>query len=312
LPKYVKIIINLDNNMSKLERIQTFITVIDEGSFIGAAKKLNTAPATITRQVHALEQELGVQLIERTTRRLKLTEIGQHYFEEAKKLIDQLISTENLIAQSHSEPTGRLKVNVTRFTAIRYILPHLKEFMQQYPKINLTLDLAERFPDMDKEEVDLVFALAIEGSPDVVRRKVFGAKMLFCASPEYLQQYGVPQKPDDLKQHRFISHTMRKPPDVLNFRNHPPIRVNPILGVNDSLAMQRCALNGIGFVMIFDFFAQQYLESGELVEILKDYSEDDKPLYLYYKQNKYLDPKIRAFIDFFMDKVPKSPDPCQH
>ncbi|MDO8954954.1 MAG: LysR family transcriptional regulator [Gammaproteobacteria bacterium] len=288
--------------MSKLDRIYTFVSVVEQNSFINAAKKLKTAPATITRQINALEAELGIQLIIRTTRRLKLTEIGDLYYVEAKKLLEQFDATESLIAQSQSEPSGKLTVSLHRYFARWLVEPHLAEFMQTYPKIALHLNLGEFVPDFTLESSDIIFGTLGDGPADSVRKRIMSSEFIYCASPKYLAQYGTPLKPTDLINHRIIVHTIRRPADQLTFRNHAPLHINPVLWLNDSSMMKQAAINGLGIIKILNFRVEQALKAGRLVKILPSYGEVDYPVYLYYRANRYLDPKIRAFIDFFLQK----------
>lgn len=290
--------------MSKIDRIQAFVNVIEQNGFNNAAKKLKTAAGTITRQINALEAELGVRLIERTTRRFKLTDIGQAYYDEAKKLIEQLQITDNLISQSQAEPIGTLKVTAHRYFAVHYVMPHLAQFMKQYPKINLHINFSETDPNFDRDDTDLLFGTLGDGAPDLVRRRMTSGKFIFCASPEYLKKHGTPKKPEDLLQHAFITHTLRQPPDLISFRNHPPLYSQPILWLNDSQSMIDAALAHIGIIKVLDFRVQEELKRGRLIEFLSNYAELDYPIYLYYRNTRYLDPKIRVFIDFFTQKLP--------
>lgn len=293
--------------MSKLDRIHTFVTVIEQNSFVNAAKKLKTAPATITRQISALEAELGIQLIARTTRRLKLTEMGELYFIEAQKLIEQFKHTENLIAQSHIEPSGKLSVTAHRYFAKTMLTPHLAGFLARYPKITLHLQLAELAPQFNSIDSDIIFGTLGDGPSDTVRRRIASGQFILCAAPAYLKQFGTPLKPIELNQHRFITHTIRQPADILNFNHHPPLRVQPILWLDDSETMVQAALDGLGIIKVLDFRVSEALAAGTLVSILDEFSETEHPVYLYYRRQRYIDAKIRAFIDYFLSKLPPEP-----
>jgi DNA-binding transcriptional LysR family regulator len=289
--------------MSKLERIHTFINVTEQNSFVAAAKKLGVSPATVTRQISLLEEELGVQLIRRTTRSLHLTAIGQRYYQEAKKLIEQFVDTERLIAQSQDEPSGKLKILATRFFLESVVIPHLAEFQELYPNVNIYLEWAERFPNFDKEGVDVFFGTALEGPADLVRKRILTSAFIFCASPQYLAKFGTPKKPEDINRHHYIAHLGRTNPDMVDFHGHPSICVKPALWVNDLRAMIAAATSGIGIIKAHSHVVSQYLEAKRLVEVYPEYRDPDYPAYLYYQPNRYLEPKIRKFIDFYLDKL---------
>lgn len=290
--------------MSKLERIKTFITVVEEQGFGLAAKKLHLTAAAVSKQVQGLEDQLGITLLQRSTRHLELTPLGQQYFLEVKKALGQLDAAEALINQATAEPTGLLRVTAARYFGVNFILPYLSEFLQSYPKIRLDLELAERFPDLMREEIDLLIGVSRdESAPELVRRRILSTRYIFCASPGYLKKFGMPAKPEDLKQHRYITHTIRNEINYVNFQSYGNVYLEPYLYLNDTRAMRECALQGLGIVKLHDYSIKKDIESGKLIEILKKYSIEELPVYLFYRSSRHLDPKIRVFIDFYLNKI---------
>ncbi|KTD19297.1 transcriptional regulator [Legionella lansingensis] len=285
--------------MSKLERIATFISVIEENGFAAAARKKGVSTAAISRQITALEKELGVQLLNRTTRQISLTEIGEEYFQQCKKVLSELQEAESAITKSKNEATGALHIMANRYFAITHILPRLSEFMELNPKVCIHFQLAERFPNLEKEGIDVLFGVSIEGSSELVRRRVITTRYILCASPSYLEKYGIPEHPSDLVKHRYITHSIRKPNNVVSFKNGKEIHINPTLWLNDSYAMRECAIHDMGIVNLHDYMVTDAIKKGELIEILREYQEPHKNVYLYYQQSRYLQPKIRRFIDFY-------------
>lgn len=288
--------------MSKIERISAFISVIEKGSFAAAARKNHISTAAISRQVSALEAELGAQLLRRTTRHLELTEIGEQYYAQCKGALRQLQDAEIAIAASKEEATGKLTIMANRYFGIRHILPKLSEFMQLNPKLRIDFQLAERFPKLEKEGIDILFGVSVEGDEQLVRKRVATTKYVLCASPGYLKKYGTPQKPTDLSSHKYITHSMRKPEDVITFKDQE-VHVNPILSLNDTYAMRGCALRDMGIINLHDYMVADALQEGTLIEILAKYQEPQKNVYLYYQQSRYLMPKIRRFIDFYTEDL---------
>ncbi|MDF2866717.1 MAG: dmlR [Gammaproteobacteria bacterium] len=285
--------------MSKFERINTFIKVIEENSFTAAARTLQISPAAVSKQITALEKALGVQLLKRNTRRLHLTAIGEQYYLTCKQALNQVLETETLITWGQKEPSGTLRITANRYFAENYLLPRLAGFLAHYPKITLHLELAERFPDLAQEGIDILFGVSLLGSTDLVCRKVMSTRYVLCASPSYLTQYGKPQIPADLKQHRYITHSMRQPANTLTFPQQQTIQVEPILWLNDANAMLQCALKGLGIVKLHEYMVKEALATGELIELLPQFNEPDLPVYLYYQPSRHLQPKIRCFIDFY-------------
>lgn len=292
--------------MSKLERIKTFITVVEEQGFGLAAKKLHVTPAAVSKQIQSLEDQLGVSLLQRSTRRLELTELGQQYFIEVKKALKQLNEADALINQAAAEPIGRLRVTAARYFAVNFILPYLNEFLRTYPKIRLDLELAERFPDLHREDIDLLMGLnKYEGMPDLIQRKILSTRYVFCASPDYFKNFGIPESPEQLKQHRYITHVIRNEVNYVSFNKYGNVYLEPYLYLNDTQAMRECALQGLGIVKLHHYFVKKELESSKLVEIFKKYSTEEIPVYLFYQSSRHLDPKIRVFIDFYLNKIQK-------
>lgn len=285
--------------MNKLECIITFIAVVEENGFAAAAKKHRVSTAAVSRQITALEHALGAQLLRRTTRRLSLTEVGSEYYQQCKKTLSALQAAEEAVVGSQKEATGLLHVMSNRYFAEKFILPRLKTFMQQNPKLRIKLEVAERFPDLSIEGIDLIFGVSMEGPPELIRRKVASTRYVLCAAPNYLKKQGTPKTPADLAKHSYITHTMRVPDNVLKFDENIEVYVDPILWLNDSRAMLDCALQGLGVVRLHDYIVDEALANKKLIEILPQYNCSEIPVFLYYQQNKYLQPKIRKFIDFY-------------
>ncbi len=292
--------------MSKFERIATFISVIEENGFAAAARKKDVSTAAISRQIAALEKDLGIQLLNRTTRQISLTEIGEDYFQQCKKILSELQEAENAITKSKNKATGSLHVMANRYFAVTHILPRLAEFMRLNPQVRVHFQLAERFPHLEKEGIDILFGVSIEGAAELVRRRVSGTRYVLCASPRYLKKYGVPKHPSDLVKHKYITHSIRQPNNVVYFKEGKEIHVNPILWLNDSYAMRECAIHGMGIVNLHDYMVADAIKEKKLIEILREYQEPYKNIYLYYQKSRYLQPKIRRFIDFFGVRSPLS------
>lgn len=287
--------------MSKFERISGFISVVEENGFAAAARKKGVSTAAISRQITALEHELHVQLLNRTTRQLSLTEIGKAYYQQCKKVLKELQEAESAITKSRNEATGTLHIMANRYFAITYLVPKLSEFMNLNPQAQVHFQLAERFPNLEKEGIDILFGVSIEGSDELVHRRVTSTRYVLCASPNYLAKYGIPKQPSELIKHKYITHSIRKPNDIISFKEGKEIHVNPSLHLNDSYAMRECALRDMGIVNLHDYMVADAIKEGQLIEILREYQESDKNVYLYYQQSRYLQPKIRRFIDFYLD-----------
>lgn len=289
--------------MSKFDRIATFVSVFSEGSFAAAARKSGISTAAISKQVSLLEEELGFTLLQRSTRKLFLTEAGALYFEQAKKLLSDMAAMDSMALEMRKEPLGTLKVASQRYFAENYILPYLADFLKCYPKIRLQLELLERFADLEKEGIDMLIGMSRAPSLNVKQKTIGYTNYVLCASPKYLKSFGVPRKPHDLqKTHRYINHILRTPVHLTKFKDEQELYIEPYLLLNDTRAMRECALNGIGIVKLHRYVVEDALSEGKLLELLAEYNEPKQPIYVSYLPHKHVPPRIRVFMDYFIQR----------
>ncbi len=288
--------------MDKLKLMKTFMLIVEEGSIVQAAKSLGITKAAASKQLIDLENSLNTQLLQRTTRSLKLTDAGQSFYQSAKRIFMTISEAEFMITHTHEKPSGVLRITSHRYFGERYIVNNLKEFIKLYPDLKIDLELADRFPDLEKENIDVLCGVGHEGPDYLVRKKVLSTYHILCASLTILR-IGIHKTPNDLKQHRYITHSFRNPDNLLVFSNHKEVYLDYHIRVNDAQAMLRCALQGLGIAKIYDYFVEESIRKGELVELLQKYREPQKSLYVFYQQHKFVQPKIRLFLDFLYEKV---------
>jgi DNA-binding transcriptional LysR family regulator len=289
--------------MPDLSQIETFVLTADLGSLAAAARKLGISSAAVSKQLTRLEEELGLQLLMRSTRRLELTEVGINYCHQCRRILDEVEAASALISQVKVLPSGVLRVVSGRHFANAYIVPHMKEFLLKYPKIELNLELAERVPDLNLESIDVLIGMSISASGDDIQKRIATTAYTFCASLDYLEQFGIPKKPGDLKKHRYITHSMRKPDNELIFRGNERITLSPYIRVNDTQAMLNFALEGLGIVMLHHYVVKEHIERGALQELLTSYISMEVPIYVAYPQRRFISSKVRCFIDFVLEKM---------
>ncbi len=289
--------------MSHLDEIESFIQVVEKNSFTLAAKNLGISAAAVSKQINALEKRLAVQLLSRSTRKIELTEVGQNYYQQCQRILIELHEAEILVSQIKKEPSGILRVVASNYYGERYVIPHLAEFMSLYPKVELHIELAERFPDLAQENIDILIGTSFEGPPDLIRRKICSGQYVLCATKKYLAKYGVPKKPADLIHHRYIEHSMRHPYGIINLKNDQSITVKPILFLNSTKEMISCALQDIGIIKLHHYALEELIQSHQLCEILPEYRDIKRNVYLFYQSSRFVQPKIRHFIDFVVKKM---------
>ncbi len=289
--------------MQNLSQLKTFVLTSKLGSLAAVARTLKISPAAVSKQLTKLEDELGIQLLIRTTRRLQLTEIGMNYYQQALRIMEEVDAASTLISEGKAVPFGNLKIVSGRHFAASYIVPHIKEFLLKYPQIELNLELAERIPDLNLEGIDVLIGMSISANEEAIQKRIATTSYSFCASPEYLKLFGIPKKPEDLKNHRYITHSMRKPDDELQFDGKGTIALTPYIRVNDSQTMLDFALEGLGIVKLHRYVVKKHLEDGSLQEILASYNKNEIPIYVAYPERRFIASKVRCFIDFIIEKI---------
>jgi DNA-binding transcriptional LysR family regulator len=284
--------------MSTYTRMQTFVAVIQENSFNQAAAKLNTSAAEVSRRISALESELKVKLINRTTRKLTLTKLGEIYYEDCKCIIQAVDAANHKILSQQEEPTGTLTVHYFTMTDLLPILPN---FIKQYPKITLKLIRAEVIPDFSNKDLDITIGLT-EDAPipeNCVRKKIGMSHYTLCCSPQYLKSSKPIKKPADLSGHQYITHTGRTGGDTEFFKTYLSIHLPPYLYMNDSEEMIKAATAHMGIILIHADRVQEQLKNKQLVHVLPDYALPTFNRYIIYPYDRYLERKIRVFLDCF-------------
>lgn len=284
--------------MNTLGLIQTFCKVVQCANFTAAAKELNISAAAVSKQVSLLEEQLGVLLLQRTTRHVALTEVGTHYYSQVQEVLQALDKANGLIAAAKDEPVGLLRVKGARYFMEHFIVPRLSEYQATYPKITLDLQIAERIPHLLEEDLDIVFGLSASVASNSIRKKITTTRYVVCASPDYVHTHGTPQNPADLAKHRYITHTMREPNNAWTFATGETVYLKPVIYLNDAKAMVDCAVRGLGIVIVHRYQAAQALERGDLVEMLEQHRMPQIPIFMYYHPSRYMQPKVKTWIDF--------------
>lgn len=289
--------------MVSISQMKTFVLVSDRQSFAIAARELHLSSAAISKQLILLEKELGLQLMTRTTRSVELTQIGKSYYEQCKRILEEIDIATSLVEQMKTTPQGSLKIVSGHYFASSHIVPHLREFLTLFPNIYINLELAERLPNFDEEAVDVLIGMSIPATGNVIQRKIATTRCCFCASPDYLKKFGVPKTPNDLSNHQHIIHSMRNPSNLLTFPNKEEIKLEPYLCVNDSKTMVKLAQEGLGVIKAHYSLVSELLHQKKLIEVLSSYVEREIPLYVAFPQRRYVPSKVRHFVDFILTKL---------
>ena len=291
--------------MDRLRAFEVFMTVVSRGGFARAADALDTSPANVTRYVNELEAHLGTRLLNRTSRKLSLTEGGEMLYARCKSILDDVAETEGLVSSASVEPRGRLRINAPVSFGIRHLAPLWPEFMRKYPGVELDVALIDRVVDIVDEGYDLAIRISRAGSTDHAARKLATSRNILCASPAYLARSGHPATPAGLIDHRCIGYTYAATGDewqLIDSDNNPhPVRVNCHMHTNNGDTARAAALAGQGVIWQPTFLVGNDLRAGTLVRVLPEYHLPEIDVLALYPSRRHLSAKTRAVIDFLVD-----------
>lgn len=292
------------NPMSTLDGIEIFTKAVTSGSFASAARRLGVTPSAVSRRVALLEEELGVQLLARTTRTLRLTDDGRAFYDRCVRILEELAEARVAIARSGARPSGTLRVDAPVALGRKRIASELPRFLDRYPDIRLDISFRDQLVDPVVEGLDVVIRIGALADSTLVARKLGQSRIVHCASAAYLRKHGTPKVLRDLERHACLGYLSEGRPRSFNFTTSEGVTAIDIHGpcnANDVDLLQMMALAGKGIVAMFDFLAQEHLERGTLVEVLPDHPTTVWPIHALYPKNRHLLPKVSAFLDFVAD-----------
>lgn len=297
--------------MDKLASMNVFTKVAKAGSFAAAAKELNISRAMATKHVMQLENSLGIRLLNRTTRQLSLTEVGNAYFERCLQILDDIEENELAVTHMQTEPRGTLKVASPPFFGTYHLAPAISEYLRHYPDVNVELLLQGGTVDVIEAGLDLAIHLGELAESSLIARKLATSRQVVCGAPDYFVGHGVPKTPNDLKTHNCLFNWSWPQKDHWQFRDPEGkkiiIRVGGNLQANVSGALRLAAINGLGLVMLPTYMAGHDLRKGRLQAVMTEYEPATLDINAVYPHRKNLSAKVRTFVDFLYDRFQPRP-----
>jgi len=299
--------------VESLHGILVFLRVVETGSVSGAARGLGVSTAAVSATLARLERRLEVRLLHRTTRRLGLTSEGADFYQRCKQITAALDEAELAVGRSGRVPSGVLRVGMPSALGRMWIVPHLPEFVLQYPAVSLEIVCTDFVPHTIQQGLDVAVQIGELKSSRLAVRRLAITRYVVCASPQYLAQRGMPKSPEDLAQHACL--TYRRPRNgrirEWQFRSGGGVRtmtMNGVMTCNSGEALVAAAAAGLGITQVAEYYAQSQLEHGELVEILTPYKTAGYRISaVFSRQQQPLAPKLRVFVDFLVSIFNRPP-----
>jgi DNA-binding transcriptional LysR family regulator len=293
--------------MDRLASMQIFVQVVDSGSFTAAAKRLDTATSVITHHVQVLEDHLGVQLINRTTRRLNLTEVGRTFYEHSTRILAQVEEAEQCVSILQATPRGLLRINTTENLA-RVLAPLIGEFSEAHPQMSFDVVATDHMVDLIAAGFDLALRGGTLPDSSLISRRLGVGKVIPCASPSYLERRGKPQRPEDLAEHNCLIYVALESPWRFAGRDGViSVDVSGNLRSNTWAAIRGAALCGQGIALLPILQIADDVREGRLARLLPDYDTGEVAIQAVYPASRHLSVKVRSFLDFLVKRLHEQP-----
>jgi DNA-binding transcriptional LysR family regulator len=297
--------------MEDLQRMAIFARVVEAKSFSAAARLLNLSKSLVSKQVTQLEKSVGARLLNRTTRALSLTDAGTVLYEHCSRIVEELEEARLAVGRLHAEARGLLRISASVAFGRLHIAPALPGLLDAHPELKIDMVTTDRFVDLAEEGYDVVVRIVDEAAPNVVARKLAPLNRKFCATPEYFARHGVPQTPSDLESHNCLAYTYFNPQDTWRLRGPDgdiSVHSSGNLRLNDDDALAEAVLGGLGIALLPTFIIGKDLQTGRLQAVLSDYRPvRQRHIYAIYLANRHLSAKVRAFIDYLLERFGPEP-----
>lgn len=293
--------------MDRLTGLSAFVRTADLGSFVAAGRVLGLSPSAVGKAVTKLEAQLGVRLVQRSTRSLRLTEEGRAFHERCRRILDDLDDAHESLARTREVPHGRIRVSCP-VIAYHFLMPVLPAFMERYPEIGIDLDFSDRIVDLVEEGVDIAIRSGQLPDSRLMVRALRPFRLLLCAAPAYLEHRSMPRCPRDLAGHRGIGFRFPNSGKLQDWplrrpEGEPEPRIHHVMTCNNMEALRGAVTMGLGIGCMPDFLAEAPLASGALVTVLLDHLDAPGQFNLIWPSSRHLSPKVRVLVDFLAEHL---------
>jgi DNA-binding transcriptional LysR family regulator len=293
--------------VDKLYGMKTFVRIVEAGSLTAAANALDTSLPTVVRTLAALERQLGVSLLNRTTRRIHLTDEGARYLERVRVILSAIEEAEENLIASRSEPTGKLTVTASMLFGRRYVAPIVDDFLQRHPNVSADLLFVDRVVNLIEEGVDVGIRIGNLKDSSLMAVRVGEVRRVVCASDQYLRRHGIPRVPSDVSRHRCIRHTGLASRSEWQFRigknRSVSIPITSVITCNDIDSSLNACVNGLGLGLFLSYMVAPYRKDRRFKYVLEKFETEPVPVQVVYPASKLLSSRVRAFVDECVEKL---------
>lgn len=289
--------------------MQTFVAVAEEEGFAPAARRLGVSPPVVTRSIAALEERLGARLLERTTRKVRVTEAGARYLGDCKRLLGELDDVEAAVRGAHDTARGTLGVTASVMFGRMFVAKLLVEFLAKHPQVSARALLVDQIVDLIDEGLDVAVRIARLDDSSLISAKVGAVRRVTCASPAYLKKHGVPRVPRDLLEHRTFVFSPERSAPAWAFEHRGKslsLRPRAALLVNGSEVGIEAAVAGFGITRALSYMVAQHCHAGRLAVVLEEYEAEPVPIHVVYREGRRAPARVRAFVDFLVPRLRQS------
>jgi DNA-binding transcriptional LysR family regulator len=295
--------------MDRITSLASFVKVVETGGFAAAARALEISPSSVTIHIRSLEERLGVRLLNRSTRKVSLTEIGQAYYERCVRILAELDAADETASAMQVSPRGSLRLNAS-IAIPSLIAPVIAEFVRLYPEVSIDMTMTDRMVDMVEENYDLAVRNIPIADSSLIVRKIAPYRFVICATPKYFELHGKPERPEDLARHNCLVYAQS--PWRSEWPLHGPdgealVAVSGNLRSNSAIALCSAALNDQGLLLTSSFIVADHIKAGRLIPVMGDFLRSEYAIEAIYPDRHHLTAKVRTFIDMLVKHFHEQP-----
>lgn len=298
--------------MDTLKSMKVFTTVVAAGSFAAAASRLDMSRAMASKHVLYLEERLGTRLLQRTTRKLGLTDSGAAYYERCAQILEEVEEAEAGAANLSATPRGILRLTMPISFSVRHVGPLITRYLEKYPEVQIDATLSDRRIDLIEEGLDLALRVGPSPDPGLIARRLATDRLVICAAPTYLEHHGRPARPEDLARHNCVLYSYSAAGSEWKMTGpdgEHTVKVSGNMRVNNGDLLNQVVLSGAGLMCQPEFLVGEDIRAGRLEEVLKEYSCEPLGIYAVFPSRKHLSAKTRTFVDFLVENLAYSRNP---